>query len=257
MTDGAPLDTAAARGYPSPLWIIALFVALSETTAGVASTTTNGAIALMFAVFAVAFPLLVLGVFVWLLLAHPGNLYSPWQYTEQTDVQSYSEALSRESRRRGAIFKRAISEALATGAAAKQDELGATEQGVGAQAAARFEQVVEESCVTINRSLLMDGAEPVQIPATPETTVNELLDSIWFSISSAVEPFTYNKSWVLADENHKSLDKLGTRWAERQGWQRDERLLRDAGIAPGDTFLALPLAQSKRAMTARSKRASH
>jgi hypothetical protein len=254
MSEGTAPDTTAAPGYPSPLWIIALFVALSETTAGVASITTDGTIALMFAIFTVVFPLLVLGVFVWLLLEHPGNLYSPWQYTAQTDVQSYSEALSRESRSRGAIFKLAISEALAAGVAAEQEEPDVAEQVLRAQVAARFEQVVKESCVTIDRSLLMDGAEPVQIPATPETTVDELLDSVWFSISSAVDPYTYNKSWVLADEDLQPLDEIGTQWAEHHDWQRDERSLDEAGIVPGATLLVLPRARPKRVVTSGRKR---
>jgi hypothetical protein len=250
MSDAPSLDTGSAPGYPSPLWIISLFVALSETTAGVASISTDGAIALMFAIFTVAFPLLVLGVFVWLLLAYPGNLYSPWQYTKQTDVQSYSEALSRESRRRGAIYKLAISEALATGVAAELEPDG-TEQRLKSQVVARFDQVVQESCVTVDRALLIDGAEPVQIPATAETTVGELLDSIWFSISSAVEPFTYNKSWILANEDLKPLSEMGTQWAERQGLQQDERLLHEAGIAPGDTLLVLPRRRKRAASAGR------
>jgi hypothetical protein len=73
-----PIDVSKAPSAASPLWVIALFIALSEATAGGAAITTNGTTRLIFACFAVAFPSIVFGVFVWLLIKHAPNLYAQW-----------------------------------------------------------------------------------------------------------------------------------------------------------------------------------
>jgi hypothetical protein len=59
-----PINVSRAPAAASPLWIIALFIALSEATAGAAAITTNGVTRIIFACFAVAFPTLVFLVFV-------------------------------------------------------------------------------------------------------------------------------------------------------------------------------------------------
>lgn len=73
----------------SPLRILALFIALSEATAGAAAVGTDGGARLLLASFAVVLPLIVLSIFVWLLLRHPGNLYPPDRYTAETGIEKY------------------------------------------------------------------------------------------------------------------------------------------------------------------------
>ena len=62
------MNTSDAPSAPSPLWIIALFIGLTEVIAGLGAIATDGTTALIFTVFAVGFPVAVLGVFTWLLL---------------------------------------------------------------------------------------------------------------------------------------------------------------------------------------------
>jgi hypothetical protein len=60
MAVPSPINTTSAPRAPSPLWIIALFIALSEFMAGVAVIATSGRTQMVFAVFAVVFPAVVL-----------------------------------------------------------------------------------------------------------------------------------------------------------------------------------------------------
>jgi hypothetical protein len=234
------LNTTGAPGSPSPLWIIALFIALSEAIAFVAAIGTNGTPQLLFTIFAVAFPLVVLPTFTWLLLKHPGNLYSPAQYTEQTSVESYVGALSRERRDTAAVLKHAASEAVVSVVASDPAQFERRSgTSLRQHVAQTFDQVVHDSSVTVDRSLF-DAEDQIQIPVTPSTTVGELLDSIFFALSPAVEPYTYGQSWILADANLASLDELGREWATANKRKQDDRSLSEIGVAPGTTLFAMP-----------------
>jgi hypothetical protein len=237
-----PVNTTNASSNASPLWIIALFIALSEAMASVASIETDGTARLIFAIFAVSFPVLVLVIFVGMLLLYPANLYSPSQYTAQTTVETYARTLRRERRDNALVLKHAVSEAVSQGSAGIELPLGASpsRDALRDQVAEIFEHVMSESSVTVDPSPLLEGADPIQVPVTSNTTVAELLDSIYFSISPAVEPFTYNKSWVLADTNLAPLNDIGTLWARARGSSRDDRTLKEAGIAPASELVVLP-----------------
>ena len=75
-----PLDTANAPAGPSPLWIIALFIA-TEMVAGVAAIATEDHIQLIFTLFVCAFPLLILAVFTLVLWKRPYSFYTPGEIT--------------------------------------------------------------------------------------------------------------------------------------------------------------------------------
>lgn len=234
------VDISHAQANPSPLRIIALFIGLSEAIAGGAAVATGGAPRMIFAIFAVCFPLVVLGVFIWILLEHPANLYSPGQYTSQTTIESYARTLSRQRRDESLVFQRAISEASTAMAEAAQ-EGAPTPDALRERVETIFEHAVEEGTLTIDRSKLIEGAEPIQLPVSSHTTVQELLDSVYFSIASAVKPFTYNKSWILADESLTPLTEMGTRWAKRKAaMSADHRKIADIGIKPAATLSVLP-----------------
>ncbi len=241
MPNAAPLNTKDAPTDPSPLWIIAIFLALSQVMACAAAIATDGTTRLIFAVFAVTFPVLVLIAFLYFLRFRAPNLYSPGQY-EHTSIREYAEGLSHQGRDDKVVIKQAVTEAVVAGVVAQHpapDDFTA-QQNVRKLVAQKFADVVDQNSIVLDRSLLLDGTEPVQIPVTSETTVDELLDSVWFNISEAVEPYTYNKSWILADSDLVPLQAMGTSWANRQGWTGDERPLQEAGIIPGSAYFALP-----------------
>jgi hypothetical protein len=240
-----PLTTATAPSSASPLWIIALFIALSEAMASIAAIATDGVTRLLFACFATGFPLIVLTAFIWMLLRYPGHLYSPGQYTEQTRIEDYVQALGRVSRDRDLVYSRALAAALVT---AVEEEgtrpTSADGQALRERVVESIDRYVEEASITVDRALVKEGALPIHIPITEETTVTSLLDSIYFEIAPAVKPWTYCSSWVLADESFNLLEDMGTEWAERHGLSSDTRSLKEVGIAPGSRLHVVP--KSKR-----------
>jgi hypothetical protein len=235
MAPTSGLNTTEAPRQPSPLWIIALFIALSELTAAIAAVATDGTTRLIFAVFAVLFPLVVLAVFIWLLIKHPANLYSPSQYTDNVGVQGYAAALSRQYRTTSLVYGQAVSEAIISAGG----KGGPIDRG---EAVRTFERLVEDKSITVDRAAFVSDAEPAQIPVGPETTVDEFLDAVFFEITPSVRPFTYGISWGLATQDHKLLSKMGTRWAKGKGLLRDERSLREVGLEPGGKLWAVDLA---------------
>jgi hypothetical protein len=247
------LNTAEAPSAASPLWIMALFIGLCEAAAVVAAATTDGGTQTMFAIFAVAFPLIILGTFVWLLLTHPANLYSPSQYTDTTTIDAYVAALRRESRDSRAVLQDAISEALVTTVTAEQGERpGRLTEDLRAQVTEAIEGAVDRSSVTVDRSAFgEDGDEPIRIPVTRKTTVQALLDSIYFELRPAVEPFTYGSAWVLFDEGNSEIEAHGMKRAFFKDTgvavrlRGDTRRLAEAGITPGMHLTARPLVKNK------------
>jgi hypothetical protein len=229
------LNVTDAPAHPSPLWIIALFIALSEAVAVLAAVVTSGMVQTGFFVFAVSFPVLVFAVFLWLLLKHPANLYSPSQFTsETTTIERYVAALKREQRDSTVILQQAVSEAIS-------DTVEGDDERVRERISEAFERAIEEGTITVDRTPLLGVADPVRFPVTPDTKVAELLDSIYISITPNVKPFTYNKSWILSDADGGLLKDIGTAWAEERGWARDERSLAEAGIEPGSKLTVNPL----------------
>jgi len=87
----------------------------------------------------------------------------------------------------------------------------------------------------------------VQIPVTEETTVDSLLDTIYFALAPAVKPFTYNKTWILTDDSGKNYTDIGTIWAKDQNLPRDTRPITEVGIFPGSTLPAVAKGRAERA----------
>src|SRR5437588_4659160 len=72
-----------------PLWIISLFLTLTETVAGIAATQVSGGIQIAFTAFAVALPVLVAAAFFYILWNRPEVLYPP---DEKTSVVQFIKA---------------------------------------------------------------------------------------------------------------------------------------------------------------------
>ncbi len=234
------INTRQAPAYPSPLWIIALFIALSEITAGIAAIATDGTTRFIFAIFTVTFPLIVLAVFIWLLVRHPANLYGPWQYSEGVGVEAYAAALNRQRRTTSLVYRHAASEAVAL---ASSRESGASDSGSAVsveRVKEDFDRLIRESSIVVDCSAFRDG-EPVLIPVTQETTAAELLNAIYFELAPAVRPFTYGESWLLADQSGHRLTELGTQWARRRNRGQDLRRLEEVGIELGSSLTVVPV----------------
>lgn len=76
----------------TPLWVISLFLSLTEVVAGVAVTQTTGTIQVALVAFVIIFAVLVAVMFFVLLWFRPWTFYPPSEYAN-VDVQQYVEAL--------------------------------------------------------------------------------------------------------------------------------------------------------------------
>jgi hypothetical protein len=232
------INTREAAQGPSPLWIIALFIALSEVMAGVAAIATDGTSRLIFACFSVAFPLLVLAVFTWLLLKHPANLYSPGQFTLQTSIEVFARTLAQRDQDRESVLKSALVAGIAEATHTPNSEL-VMDDSLRERVAETVERKVDEASLTVDVGSLTNGADQIQIPVTSRTRVDSLLNTVYFAIAPAVRPFKYGESWVLATEDMRPLPDMGTKWANRRGLEFDSRSLDAVGIHPGNRLVVV------------------
>lgn len=235
--------TRPALTAASPLAVIALFIGLSEATVGAAAVGTGGASQLILAIFAVAFPTVVFSTFVWLLLVHPAHLYPPDQYTTVTTIEGYVRALRRGDVASQAVLQSAITDAVSTAIAIDDEEDARPDQtSLMASVADAVDMAFKRGSVTIVRSPTLGGGRPVRFPVSELTTVQELLDSIYFALEVNVGSGTYGRKWWLVDEEGVGIPNIGTRWArEHTGIASDGRGLLSVGISPGSTLTAVRL----------------
>lgn len=77
----------------TPLWVISLFVSLSEATLGVAVTQTAGSIQVTLTIFVVLFPVLIAAGFFAVLWWKPYAFYPPSEYGGHVNVEQYIQAM--------------------------------------------------------------------------------------------------------------------------------------------------------------------
>jgi hypothetical protein len=77
----------------TPLWIISLFVGLTEAVLAAAVTRTTGGVQVALTVFVIAFPLIIAGAFFAILWNRPLVLYAPTDYAG-IDPALFVEALA-------------------------------------------------------------------------------------------------------------------------------------------------------------------
>jgi hypothetical protein len=87
-----PITKAKLPAKMTPLWVISLFVFLTEVIAGIAATQTTGNLQAALVWFVIIFPFLVVSMFFSLLWFRPWTFYPPSEYAN-VDVQRYVEAL--------------------------------------------------------------------------------------------------------------------------------------------------------------------
>jgi hypothetical protein len=90
-SQGGALRRSTAKRL-SPLWIVSLFVSLTETIAGVGIIQTTGSVQVTLTVFVVGFPILVASGFFLILWDRPWVFYSPGEYGN-VDPAKYVSAL--------------------------------------------------------------------------------------------------------------------------------------------------------------------
>lgn len=76
------MDNRRRPGAMTPLWVISLFLSLTEVVLGVAATQTTGKVQIALVAFVIAFPIAVASAFFITLWSRPQVLYAPGDYGE-------------------------------------------------------------------------------------------------------------------------------------------------------------------------------
>jgi len=79
----------------TPLWVISLFISLTEVVTGIAATQTTGGVQVALTAFVIVFPLIIATMFFLFLWFKPQNFYPPFQY-EGVDITTYVAGLRGE-----------------------------------------------------------------------------------------------------------------------------------------------------------------
>lgn len=94
QTHATSTDGKVARSSMTPLWVISLFVSLSEIVAGLAVTRAEGGVQVALTGFVVIFPILVAAAFFAILWKKPYVFYPPTDFGGSTNVSEYVQALA-------------------------------------------------------------------------------------------------------------------------------------------------------------------
>jgi hypothetical protein len=223
----------------NPLWIISLFLGLSEVTVGLAATQVDGWLQATLAIFSIAFPLSVAAAFFYTLWQRPGILYAPRDYGGETTVRDYVTELSNYTRRSIDVVENAIrSSANAAGSPIGELKIDPSKRR---EIVESLVSAVRGTVLTIDLSEFDGDRSSIDVPIGESTTVAQLLDGIWFAISKHVPAFSYGERWILWDRiNDRPLRDMGTTYAQRYlHKRRDDRSLRDVGISPSSKLSAV------------------
>jgi hypothetical protein len=251
----------------TPLWVVSIFVSLTETVLGVGVIQTTGGIQIALTVFVMAFATLVaLGFF--LVLWFRNYVFYPPAEFAQVDVSTYVAAMRNSSLASGDRLYSQVEQAVRTvlssqGTALKLKTFiedknriapANLNQMLQAVATEAVEEIRKVSFVTVDStSLDKERGTLSQIPYDQEITVGGFLDRVYFAINknspiadAILLPFTYEKSWVLRDRDSGFVfHNIGTKWSWQEGKQSDDRSLSDVGISAGMFLQAIRVAQTQ------------
>jgi len=245
----------------TPLWVISLFVTLTEVFLSIGVIKSTGWIQVALTAFVIIFPLIIAIGFFSILWCRPYVFYSPKEY-DQPDVRQYVEAMQlkfRESRDLFPQIENTVRSELSSTKVVNElvdivSDLNAKhteaqiEKILMSVADKTLESIKTESFITIDSSTLIGPKGAIfQIPYNRYSTVSELLDMIWSLLSEYVEPFTYGVRWALREKKTgKILKDMGRTWVDKYEKSADSRSLSEVGIIPGIFLEVIILTQKQR-----------
>jgi len=229
----------------NPLWIISLFLGISEVTSGAVALKSQAWIQAVFTLFSVGFPCAVLVLFFIVLWKKPYVLYAPRDYSDDVDVEVFVKAMGENVRRGVEVAQTAAASSAEAVANEFHLDTGDTEMLVR-KAKDAAEESVRLSVATVDLSSFLTRGSTLKFIVSESSTVNELLDAIYVSISAHVAPYTYGNSWQIKLKDAKNpLVDIGTNWAMNNEYgNSDTRLLGEVGIAGGGEIEVIDLRRS-------------
>jgi hypothetical protein len=251
-----PSQSLTQRRVLTPLWIIALFISLTETVLGVGVIKTSGGIQIALTVFVLSFPLLIAGTFFFTLWKKPWVLYAPMEYGKETNVKDFVHEMSGRTRSLEELqiytqIQQSIRDVLVSpdviSELSKITQRGeytahGTVKSILSDAATKTEENIrKQAFLTIDsRSFENDKGHIWQVPYDNYTRVSDLLDDLYFTLNErnrSFPAFAFGKLWALRDvESGRIFKDMGRLWAKRQGEELDERGLAQVGLRPGMTL---------------------
>ncbi len=238
------------KRHATPLWVISIFITLTEVVVGGVVTQTDGVVQILFTVFAIIFPTFISIAFFYILWNRPHHLFSPTEYGQQVSINEYVSAMKQtmavDETRLYDDIKQTITQTLKSEDMTQQfaqqiDNTSSTEQNQKIAQALDYaveqtvEHVKEHNFISIDtRPLLPEEGERYTIAHTKFKTAGDLLDYVWLQLQAAsVPPFTYEKLWILKNaDTHQYYTGLHAKIVNGK-YQKDRRQLSDIGINPG------------------------
>lgn len=242
------------KGTLTPLWVISLFITLTEVMAGIAVVKASGAVQVALTAFVIAFPTAVTAAFFFVLWKRPYVLYPPTEFGPHTDVTEYVEAMQRSQSNEGRIrdiihesIRATIEspEALARittstkhSALELRNELSHLRKELSAAAIVH----AEERYISVDIYSVTRRTSPSVFPYDPSTLVSEFIVEVWWQISEYIAPYTYGEMWVLRDKlSGVSFFDVGRAWSNKAGLQADNRTLSLVGFEGGQRLEVVDL----------------
>jgi hypothetical protein len=230
----------------TPLWVISLFLSLTEIMTGIAVMQATGNVQVALTAFVITFPCIVSAAFFVVLWKRPYVFYPPTEFGPQTDVTKYVEAMRRVQSNEvqvREVIQEAIKATLESPQALERISVVSTSQApeilkqlehIRADLAREAISKAEESFVSVDTQRVTGRKSPSVFPFDESLTVNQFLDQVYFALEDGVPPYQYANIWMLRDaKSGREYREIGTRWARDNGRRSDTRLLKDVGIAGG------------------------
>jgi len=230
----------------NPLGIIALFIVLIYGFASIvvgASDKLQTDERYLMIIFMTTFPILVLGVFGWLVSCHYEKLYAPKDYNnDESFLRGVVDKKNGRSNLRNldAQIDAKVNSVLS---AVKFENNADNEIKLKENLKKAAEQITSEirksSFITIDtRQFTQNSSDVIELPVSAFNTLGELMDEIYFLIEDFVEPFYYGHTWVIKDVASGSIIKNGRMITQTKPGMpvHDERSLSEVGIKAGSVL---------------------
>lgn len=247
MKDSSGTESVKRTG-PTPLGIIAIFVGLAETVAGLAAIMTDGVIQYIFATFAVLYPILIAGAFFRILWSRAHVFYPPQAYGNSVDVSRFAEAMRSQTlsyQELQVLVRQTIEETLTSDKAqdvvlqvrespssAVQSTLARAAGELASEAVVRLQQ----SVITVDvREFRKSDADPdLVFPFHADQDAFDFLSAVYYQLMEHIEPYTYGKSWALMDTTTGHLLLPDTiEWRDNKAMALSGALVGQLGLQAG------------------------
>lgn len=248
----------------TPLWVISLFISLTEAVLGIAVTQTQDGIQIALTGFVIAFPLLSATGFFLLLWFKPHHMYAPTEYGQEVNVREYIDAITQRNALsddelydsiqnivRDTVTSESTIDKIIDSISGESSERTPEqiEKVLNSTADEAIESIRGSSFITVNPTpIIGDFGLIWQISYSKYPTASEFLNAVWNSLNeyTKLPSFRYGRLWALRDINTGFIFKdAGSNWPLAQGLDLDTRPLREIGITPGMHLEAIFLNNKK------------